>query len=103
MSLYILWNSISFSFSRPVKETGYIWETFDFLQKPAYATLGIQELIREEKGDTVQFVLSAIFQAYKKEAQKQPLDYLQVLTINGVEVWIIDDGAEICLMTKGEY
>jgi hypothetical protein len=97
------WNTVSFAFDAPIRETGYLAETFDLGKKSAYATLGIQELIYSKDYIVLQIVLWAIFSTLSKTAKIQKLDYIQNITLNGVEVWCIDDGESICLMTKGEY
>lgn len=104
MSTYtIWWNTISINFSLPIEETGFIWEDFDYKKKHAYATIGIQEIIKYDTDISLQLILWTIFQAYYNKAQQLKLDYLQTLTINDIEVWIIDNGDTICLMLKEEY
>lgn len=104
MSTYtIWWNTISINFSLPIEETGFIWEDFDYKKKHAYATIWIQELIKHNTDISLQLILWTIFQAYYNKAQESKLDYLQTLTINDIEVWIIDNGETICIMTKEEY
>lgn len=102
-SISLYWNIISFNFSLPLEETNFIWEDFDFKKKHAYATVGIQDVIKYDTDITLQLILWTIFQAFYSKAQVSKLDYLQVLTINDIEVWIIDNGDTICLMTKEEY
>jgi hypothetical protein len=102
-TLQIWWNTISINFSLPIEETGYIWEDFDYKKKHAYATVGIQDIIKYDTDINLQLIIWTIFQAFYSKAQESKLDYLQVLTINDIEVWIIDNGDIICLMKKEEY
>lgn len=39
MYLRLYGNDIIFSFDSPVKETGRVSESFDYMKKPAYATI----------------------------------------------------------------
>lgn len=102
-SISIYWNNISFQFNTPLEETGFIWEDFNYKIKSAYATIWIQDLITAETPMLLQLIVWTIFQAFYNEAQKNRLDYLQVLTINDIEVWCIDNWESICIMTKEEY
>lgn len=92
---------ITFELNTPEEEVGFISEDFDFLKKTAYATPGIAELIGN--CHSVNFTISEIFRNLRNEAQSQKLDYLQKLNIRSTQVWCIDDGNSICLMTKEEY
>lgn len=103
MNLSVYWNSITFAFNIPTKETGYLSETFDIREKRAYATCWIEELLKFEWDIMLQMILGAIFGTLSKTAKIQKLDYLQYITINEVEVWCIDNGESICLMRKEEY
>ncbi|NRH21356.1 hypothetical protein HOO68_04905 [Candidatus Gracilibacteria bacterium] len=104
MSIYTIWgNTISINFSLPIEETGFIGEDFDYKKKHAYATIGIQEIIKHDTTISLQLILGTIFQAFYHKAQESKLDYLQTLTINDTEVWIIDNGDTICIMKKEEY
>lgn len=102
-SISIYWNDISFTFSLPIEETGFLWEDFNYKNKKAYATLWIQDLIIADSPMLLQLIIWTIFQAFYSEAQKNKLDYLQALTLNGTEVWCIDNGDTICIMKKEEY
>jgi hypothetical protein len=102
-SISIYWNSISFNFSSPLEETGFLWENFDYKKKTAYATTGIQDIIIADTSISLQLIIWTIFQAFYNEAQKSKLDYLQVLVINGTEVWCIDNWDSICILLKEEY
>ncbi|GAB0174575.1 MAG: hypothetical protein HHAS10_04540 [Candidatus Altimarinota bacterium] len=102
-SISIYGNNISFNFSLPLEETGYIGEDFNYKNKTAYATLGIHDLIIADSDILLQLIVGTIFQAFYSEAQKNKLDYLQVLVINNIEVWCIDNGDSICIMLKEEY
>lgn len=102
-SISIYWNQISFNFSSPLEETGFLWEDFDYKKKTAYATIWIQDLIIADSEILLQLIVWTIFQAFYSEAQKNKLDYLQVLTINWTEVWCIDNGDSICILLKEEY
>lgn len=102
-SISLYWNNISFNFSAPLEETGFLWENFDYKKKTAYATSGIQDLIIADSPILLQLIIWTIFQAFFSEAQKNKLDYLQVLVINNVEVWCIDNGDSICILLKEEY
>ncbi len=93
----------TFSFNPPSAETWFLAEDFDFIKKPAYATTGIQELLKYDNELQLQSILWKIFHTINSTVQVQKLDYLQNININGVDTWIIDDGNTICLMTKEEY
>ena len=103
MNISSFGNSIFFYFNSPEKETGYLSETFDLSKKRAYATSGIQEILHFRNDLVLQVILWAIFGTLNKTAKLQKLDYLQNIRINEVDVWCIDDGENICLMTKEEY
>ena len=83
------------------QETGFISEDFNFHKKPAVFTCGVEELFYDT--GTAQAVCFSILSFYFQEAKKQKLDYLQKLNINGVCVWIIDNGSDICLLLPEEY
>lgn len=102
-SISIYWNNISFNFSSPLEETGFIWEDFNYKSKTSYATIWIQDIIKADSPILLQLIIWTIFQAFYSKAQESKLDYLQTLIINNIEVWIIDNGDSICLMTKEEY
>jgi hypothetical protein len=51
----------------------------------------------------LQFIIAWIFKILKEETKNQKLDYLQVININWVEIWGIDNWDTICLLTKEEY
>ncbi|GAB0175324.1 MAG: hypothetical protein HHAS10_12030 [Candidatus Altimarinota bacterium] len=99
----IFGNTITFSFNTPVSETGFLSENFDLTKKSAYATIGIQDLLKFKNDIQLQFILSKIFSAINETAKIQKLDYFQNININGNDVWCIDDGNTICLMLKEEY
>lgn len=92
-----------FELNAPTSETGYLKEDFDFLQKWAYATDGIQELLDIPNEVLLQIFLGKVFSYIKTKAKLQKLDYLQRVRINNIETWLIDDGNTICWMTKSEY
>ncbi|MDD3144746.1 MAG: hypothetical protein PHV23_01400 [Candidatus Gracilibacteria bacterium] len=98
-----LGNKIIFSFNSPVQETGYISEDFDFTKKSSYATLGVQTLLKFDNDFQLQFIIGEIFKILKEETKNQKLDYLQIININNIEIWCIDNGDTICLLTKEEY
>lgn len=98
-----LWNKIIFSFNSPVQETWYISEDFDFTKKSSYATLWVQKLLKFDNDFQLQFIISWIFKILKEETKNQKLDYLQIININSVEIWCIDNWDTICLLTKEEY
>jgi hypothetical protein len=83
------------------KETGFISEDFDFHKKPAVLTCGVQELFSDSC--IAQSVAFTIFDFYHQEAKKKKLDYLQKISINGVSVWLLDNGSDICLLLPEEY
>lgn len=103
LTLFILWNNITFSFNPPVSETWFLAEDFDFTKKPAYATQWVQELLKYTNELQIQSILWKIFHTITSTVEVQKLDYLQNININWVDTWLIDDGNTICLMTKGEY
>jgi hypothetical protein len=44
-----------------------------------------------------QLIIGEVFKTFYQTAKVQKLDYLQKLSINGTEVWCIDDGgSSIC-------
>lgn len=94
---------VIFEFNEPLEETGFISETFDFISKPAYATIGISEIV-SQKTD-VQPVIFEIFRTFRERAKLSKLDYLQKLSIEGEDAWCIDSGmgGTICLMKPCEY
>lgn len=103
METLILNSKITFEFNDPIEETNFLWETFDFLSKPAYATIGVSELIAQKS--EVQPVIFEIFRMLRSEANKRKLDYLQKIIINGIVCWCIDSGdnGSIALMLPSEY
>lgn len=101
MEAHILNSKITFEMNGPIEETGFISENFDFLSKPAYATVGISEII--SRRSDVQPVIFEIFRIFRNEASKRKLDYLQKMTIDGVNVWCIDNGSEIAILRPSEY
>lgn len=105
MKEIIIWNtSIELQFNEPVAETGYIKESFDITKRHSYATIWISQLLNTKSEIQTQFIVGQIFQEYYRIGKIQELDYLQKLTINWTEVWLIDDWAStICLLTKSEY
>ncbi len=98
-----LWNKIIFSFNSPVQETWYISEDFDFTKKSSYATLWVQTLLKFDNDFQLQFIIWEIFKILKEETKNQKLDYLQIININNIEIWCIDNWDTICLLTKEEY
>lgn len=44
-TLMIEGNAIEFKFNSPLEETGFISEDFNYLQKPANATIGVIDII----------------------------------------------------------
>lgn len=102
-SISLYWNTISFNFSSPLEETWFLWEDFNYKKKTAYATVWIQDIIKADSEILLQMIVWTIFQAFYSEAQKNKLDYLQVLVINDIEVWCIDNWDTICLLLKEEY
>jgi hypothetical protein len=102
-TLSIFWNNIKFNFNSPVEETWHISEDFDFNKKTAYATLWIQELIKYNNETQIRLVIWEIFKTLKKQTNSQKLDYLQVININWIDTWCIDNWESICLLTKEEY
>lgn len=99
-----IWNtSIEFQFNEPLEETWFISETFDIRQKPAYGTNWITDIIKGKSEIHTQLIIGQIFQEFYQTAKIQKLDYLQKLSINEIEVWCIDNGSTICLLTKEEY
>ena len=83
------------------KETGFVSEDFDFHQKPAVLTCGVEELFSDSC--TAQAVAFSILDFYYQEAKIKKLDYLQKVSINEVSVWLIDNGSDICLLLPEEY
>ena len=97
-------NRLVFAFNTPIKETGYLSETFDTTKKPAYATPWIEALIECNDNEFLfRTVLGNTFGILRSRAATEKLDYIQNIKLNGVDVWCIDDGNTVCLMTKEEY
>lgn len=103
MQTTILWNTINFSFNAPVSETNYLAENFDLTKKSAYITIGIQDLLNTDNEFEINTIYSKILKTISDKAKISRLDYLQKVSINGVETWCIDNWVDICLMTKEEY
>lgn len=101
-TLTIKGNVIEFKFNPPIEETGGISEDFNYLQKPAYGTIWITELIKSDNDIMVRIIIWKVFQELFETWKVQNLDYLQVVVINQEETWIIDDGYSICWMRKEE-
>ena len=101
MEALILNSKITFEFNEPLEETDYLSETFDFLSKPAYATIGVSELIAQ-KSD-VQPVIFEIFRIFRTKAREQKLDYLQKMTINEITCWCLDNETSIAILLPEEY
>jgi phosphoserine phosphatase len=87
---------IIFSFNEPLEECGNVSETFDIFTKPTYATIGITELINTSSEAMTQLIIGEVFKTFYQTAKVQKLDYLQKLSINGTEVWCIDDRKITC-------
>lgn len=94
---------VEFKFSVPTKENGDIAEDFDFSKKPAVATCGIEDLFPDFSLFDFQVFVKTVFAILRAKAALQRMDYLQVITIEGKEVWCIDNGCDICLLNKDEY
>ncbi len=104
MKALTFWNIIiKLQFNEPHEETGFLSENFNLSKKQAYATAGISELLNQDSKIKVQWIIWQIFQEYFETARIQKLDYLQKLTINWEEVWLIDNWEVITLLTKEEY
>lgn len=110
-TLNILWNTIDFNFNAPIEETWYICEDFNLHKNIAYATSWIKELLKFNNTFALQLIIWQIFQEYYNQAKVKKLDYLQTLSINWIEVWLICNSWDnstnekwtICLLTKDEY
>lgn len=90
-------NTIEFDFN--VSSDGWISENFSKSEK--YATAQVSELLGN---DTLwQIALWKIFETLAKVAETTKLDYIQHLTINWEQVWCIDNGDYITLLTPDEY
>lgn len=95
--------TLIFELNAPTSETGFLKEDFDFLQKWAYATDWIQELLDISNEIVLQIFLGKVFTYLKVKAKLQKLDYLQKIQVNSIDTWLIDDGNTICWMRKEEY
>lgn len=95
--------TLIFELNAPTSETGYLKEDFDFLQKWAYATDGIQELLDISDEVALQILLGKVFAYLRIRAKLQKLDYLQKIQVNNIDTWLIDDGNTICWMRREEY
>lgn len=93
--------------SQPNFSEGGLKEDFNFYLKPAYMTPWVQALVNENNPENnyhyAQLFLGYLLPIYFENAKTQPLDYLQKLTIDQTPVWLIDDGATICLLLPEEY
>lgn len=91
----------------PILCEGGLREDFNFYQKPASMTLWVQALLNDNNSESndyyAQFFLGYLLPIYFETAKTQSLDYLQKLTIDQTPVWLIDDGATICLLLPEEY
>ncbi|MDD3793286.1 MAG: hypothetical protein PHI37_00540 [Candidatus Gracilibacteria bacterium] len=110
-------NTIIFKFNNPSVDEGDISEDFDFHKKPFVCTLGVSEIIdtKELKNYTKnidddflidsfkQKIIGEIISTIYERAKYIRLDYLQKLSINSTDCWIIDNGVDICLMLPSEY
>jgi hypothetical protein len=89
--------------SQPIFSGGGLKEDFNFYRKPAYMTPWVQALFDENNPHYAQLFLGHLLPLYFEMAKVHPLDYLQKLTIDQTPVWLIDDGATICLLLPEEY
>lgn len=104
MNSYLInWNNIKFNFNQPIEETWYIKEDFNIHSKISYATIWIQELLNYDNDFMLQIIIWKIFNKLYEIAKTRNLDYLQILEINGNEVWCVDNWDTICLLIKEEY
>jgi hypothetical protein len=87
----------------PIFSEGGLKEDFNYSLKPAYMTLWIQTLFSHTNALQVQLFFGSLLRLYFETAKVQPLDYRQKLTIDQTEVWLIDNGATICLLLPEEY
>jgi hypothetical protein len=74
-------NAIKFSFNSPIEETGFIKETFDFQNKPSYATIGITELLQTDNSVIASMIVGRVFRELQITSKVQNLDYLQVVNL----------------------
>ncbi len=102
-TLLIHWNTIQFQFNSPTAETNFLREDFDIIHKPSCVTIWIEELMNTDNEFELNEIYSKILTTLSIQAKIIKLDYLQKISINNIEVWCIDDGNSICLMTKSEY
>lgn len=102
-NLSLHWNKIIFQFNSPLAETNFTAEDFDLSKKSSYVTIGIQDLLNTDNEFEINEIYSKILTTISSKAKTVKLDYLQKVSINWTEVWCIDNGYDICLMTKEEY
>lgn len=117
MTKIIDWNTIIFKFNNPSINEWDISEDFDFHKKPFVCTLWVSEIIdtKELKNYTKnidddflidsfkQKIIWEIISTIYERAKYIRLDYLQKLSINSIDCWIIDNWVDICLMLPSEY
>ncbi len=115
--LEVLWNKIIFQFNSPNIDDWDISENFDYKNKIFVFTQWVQELIKTDFLEDIllQFNHEVVSENFKhkliaeiidiiyKEAKVKKLDYLQKLSINSVDCWIIDNWEDICLLLPNEY
>jgi len=101
----VYWNEIELFFTSPNEEEGDINEDFDYEKKLFTITLWVQSLINidEEYELKSQVLYYSIIKKLRDKAEEKRLDYLQKLKINNTNCWIIDNGANICLLLPSEY
>lgn len=99
-AITILNTDLKFQFNPPAEENWGISEDFNYLEKPANATIGIIELINNP---LAQIIIWKIFQILYEQSKVQKLDYLQKLSINETDVWAIHNGDYMTLLLPDEY
>jgi len=100
---------VEFELNAPLAENGNVSEDFEYETKGGFVTQGVQEYVAEileSKGSDKKFapaVMATVFETIRENAQHGELDYLQKLTIEGKQVWVIDNGDYITAMFPDEY
>lgn len=116
-NLEVSWNNIIFQFNSPNIDDWDISENFDYKNKIFVFTKWVHELIKTDFLKTIvspfnyeltsenfkHKLIAEIIDIIYKEAKVKKLDYLQKLSINSVDCWIIDNWEDICLLLPSEY
>lgn len=101
-TLQLLWNTIKFEFNQINRENN-ISEDFNFHKKVSYATLWVKELLKFNNEFELQIIIWQIFNTLYLKAKEIKLDYLQIIEINWISIFWIDNWDYETLLLKEEY